>query len=314
MMYDVLIIGAGPAGLTAAIYASRARLKTLLIESFTTPGQAVITADVENYPGFPEGINGFVLIEKLKKQAIKFGAEFKTGSVKGLKECGEEGKKAWCVVLENESITSLSVIIASGASPRKLGIPGEDKFRGKGVSYCAVCDAAFFKDKNIAVVGGGDAAVEEALFLTGFASRITLIHRRDRLRATKILQERAFANKKIEFIWDSIPTEVLGKEKLKAVKIKNSKTGEKKEIFCEGFFIFAGYIPNTAFLKDGVKLDKDGYIITDDDMKTQEAGIFACGDARKKLLRQIVTATGDGATAAFSARMYVEELKGIAYK
>ncbi|MGB2706264.1 MAG: thioredoxin-disulfide reductase [Candidatus Omnitrophota bacterium] len=314
MIYDVVIIGAGPAGLTAAIYASRARLKTLVVESFTTPGQAVTTAGIENYPGFPEGLSGFELIERFKKQAVKFGTEFKTDNVKGLKECKEEGKKAWRVKLDTESIVSLSVIIASGASPKKLGIPGEDKFRGKGVSFCAVCDAAFFKGKNIAVVGGGDTALEEALFLSGFAAKVTLIHRRDRLRATKILQERAFANKKIEFIWNSIPAEVLGKEKVKAVKIKNTKSGEEKEIPCEGFFIFAGYEPNTAFLKGVVELDKNGYIVSDDDMKTQEDGIFASGDARKKLLRQIVTATGDGATAAHSARMYVEELKGIAYK
>lgn len=277
------------------------------------PGQAVTTADIENYPGFPEGLGGFELIENFKKQAVKFGTEFKTGNVKLLKECREGGKKAWRVELNNESIISLSVIIASGASPKKLGIPGEDKFRGRGVSYCAVCDAAFFKGKDIAVIGGGDTAVEETLFLTKFAKKVMLIHRRSRLRATKILQERAFANKKIEFIWDSVPLEVLGNEKVKTVKIKNAKTAEKKEIPCEGLFVFAGYAPNTAFLKGVVKLDKDGYIVADCDMKTSKEGVFASGDARKKLLRQVITAAGDGATAAFSARMYVEDLKGVAY-
>lgn len=309
MTYDTVIIGGGPAGLVAAIYASRARLKTLLIESASVTGQAVTTSDIENYPGFPEGLNGFELIERFKKQAEKFGAEFKTGNVKSVKE----EKNAWQVVLDKGSITSLSVIIAAGSRPRKLAVPGEEKFRGKGVSYCAVCDAAFFKNKDIVLVGGGDSAIEEALFLTKFARKITLVHRRDRLRATKILQEKASANKKIKFIWSSKITEILGDEKVKSVKIENAKTGEKKEISCGGVFIFVGYVPNTGFLKNTVKLDENGYIITDDNMKTSKEGIFASGDARKKLLRQIVTAAADGATAAVSARMYVEELKGEQY-
>jgi thioredoxin reductase (NADPH) len=312
-VYDVIIIGGGPAGLTAAIYASRARLKTLLVESITLPGQAVITSDIENYPGFPKVLSGFDLMNKFKKQAEKFGAEFKTGDVKDIKKCKKEAKKAWEVDLGEEKISSLSVIVASGARPKKLGIAGEDNFRGKGLSYCAVCDAAFFKGKNVALIGGGDTAIEEALFLTKFADKVTVIHRRDRLRATKILEERAFADKKIEFIWDSVATQVVGEKRVKALKIKNLKTGEEKDFPCEGIFVFVGYAPNTGFLKGEVVLDGNGYVIADEDMKTSAKGVFAAGDARKKLLRQVVTATGDGATAAFSARLYVEELKGVQY-
>ena len=314
MQYDITIIGAGPAGLTAAIYASRARLKTLLIESYTVPGQAVITAYIENYPGFPEGINGFELIEKLKKQAKNFGTEFKTGDVKTIKPSRRGQKNGWQVALEDGAFESLSVILATGASPRKMGAPGEDRLRGKGVSYCAVCDAALFKNKNVAIIGGGDTAAEEALFLAKFANKVTLIHRRNRLRATKILEERTFANKKIEFIWNSVVSEIKGEGKVEALKLKNLENKKETNFPCDGVFVLIGYVPNTGFLKGTLKLDKEGYIIADDNMKTSKNGIFTCGDARKKLLRQIVTAAGDGATAAYSARMYVEELKGIAYK
>ena len=314
MKNDVVIIGQGPAGLTAAIYASRARLKTLVVGSFKPPSQAAITGDIENYPGFPETISGFDLMERLKKQAKEFSAEFKTSDAANIKETESEGKKAWQIELANESIITLSVIIATGASPKKLGISGEDKLRGKGVSYCAVCDGALFKEKHVAVIGGGDTAVEEALFLAKFAKKVTLIHRKDRLRATKILQERALANKKIEFIWNSVVNEILGETSVKALKLKNLKDKKESEFPCDGAFIFVGYTPNTGFLKDLLKTDREGYIIADDDMKTSKMGIFVCGDARKKLLRQVVTACGDGATAAFSARLYVEELKGIAYK
>lgn len=313
MMYDVVIIGGGPSGLTAAIYASRARLKTLLIESVSIPGQAITTSDIENYPGFPDGLNGFELVDRFKKQAGKFGAEFKTGNVKNIKQSKKKDKNTWQIEFDEGLATSLSVIVATGARPKKLGVPGEDTLCGKGVSYCAVCDATFFKNKNIAVLGGGDTAVEEALFLTKFANKVTLIHRKNRLRATKILQERALANKKIEFMWDSVVNEILGNDKVKALKIKNLKTGRATDFPSEGIFIFVGYAPNTDFLKGVIKLDRAGYIITDGDMKTTKEGIFACGDARKKTLRQIVTACGDGATAAFSAGTYVEELKGTAY-
>lgn len=314
MDYDVIIIGGGAAGLTAALYASRARLKTLLIESLSVPGQAIITDCIENYPGFPDGINGFELIDKFKKQTERFGTVFKVAHVKKIGECRIEDCNGWRIEAEKETYTSLSLIIASGARLKKLGVPGEDKLQGKGVSYCATCDGALYKDKDIVVVGGGDTAVEEALFLTRFGKKVTLIHRRDRLRATKVLQERVFANKKMEFVWESKAIEILGKDRVSAVKVKNIKTGKDIDIACNGVFIFVGYLPNTDLVKGILKLDKKDYIVTDDNMSTSRQGIFACGDCRQKLLRQVVTACGDGATAAFAAQQYVEGLKGIAYK
>lgn len=306
MDYDVIIIGGGPSGLTAGIYTSRARLKTLLIESFSIPGQAVTADHIENYPGFPDGISGFELIEKFKKQAEKFGTEFIAGEVKDVKEYKEGSKAGWKIEIEDKSYTALSVIIATGASPKKLNLPGEDKLKAKGVSYCATCDGALFKDKEVVVAGGGDTALEEALFLTRFVKKVTVIHRRDALRATKILQERAFSNKKIGFIWNSLISEILGDSKVRGVKLKNVKTGSTTDFPCDGVFIFVGYTPNTGFLKDLVQLDQDGYIITDDNCTTSKIGIFACGDCRKKLLRQVVTACGDGATAAFACQHYLE--------
>lgn len=302
MNYDVIIIGGGPAGLTAGIYASRARLKTLLIESFSVPCQAVTTDHIENYPGFPEGVNGFELIEKFKKQAEKFGTEFIAGEVKSIKE----NNPGWQVITEDKSYIARSVIIASGASPKKLNIPGEDKFRGRGVSYCATCDGALFKNKEVVVAGGGDTALEEALFLTRFVRKVIVVHRRNALRGTKILQERALSNKKIEFIWDAVISEILGATKVSGVKVKNVKTGVEKDLSCDGVFIFVGYTPNIVFLKDLLVLDESGYIIAEDNCRASKPGIFACGDCRKKLLRQVVTACGDGATAAFSCQHYLE--------
>ena len=310
MDYDVIIIGGGPAGLTAAIYTSRARLKTLVIESYSVPGQAIITDSIENFPGFPEGINGFELVEKFKKQAEKFGAELIVKNVEKI----EQLQDGWRIKAEDKTYTTLSIIIATGAHPRKLDVPGEHKFTGKGVSYCATCDGALYRDKHVVVIGGGDTAIDEALFLTKFAKKVTLIHRRDRLRATKILQERASANKKMEFMWESKAIEILGKDKVEGVKIKNINTKKDTDLLCDGVFVFVGYEPNTDLLKGLLKLDKKSYILTDDDMNTSKKGIFSCGDCRKKLLRQVVTACGDGATAAFSAQQYVEKLKGTAYE
>jgi thioredoxin reductase (NADPH) len=307
-VYDVIIIGGGPAGLTAAIYTSRSRMRTLVVESFSVPGQAVITTEVENYPGFPEVLDGFGLIERFKKQATNFGTEYKVVDVERITEHKEKDARHFRVESKNESFHASCVIIATGARPKTLGVPGEEKLRGKGVSYCAVCDAALFKEKEVAVIGGGDTAIEEALFLSKFASKITVVHRRDALRATKILQERAVANKKIDFAWNAIVKEIAGGERVEAVLVTDVKDGNEKRIACQGVFIFVGYTPNSDFLKGFVKLDKDGYVITDDVLKTSTEGVFACGDIRKKLLRQIVTACGDGATAAFSARLYLENL------
>jgi len=310
MDYDVIIIGGGPAGLTAAIYTSRARLKTLVIESYSVPGQAIITDSIENFPGFPEGINGFELVEKFKKQAEKFGAELIVKNVEKI----EQLQDGWRIKAEDKTYTTLSIIIATGAHPRKLDVPGEHKFTGKGVSYCATCDGALYRDKHVVVIGGGDTAIDEALFLTRFAKKVTLVHRRDRLRATKILQERVLANKKIEFAWESNVIEILGKDKVGGVKIKNIKTKKDTDLSCDGVFVFVGYEPNTVLAKGLLKLDKKSYILADEDMNTSKKGIFACGDCRKKLLRQVVTACGDGATAAFNAQHYVEKLKGTAYE
>jgi len=310
MDYDVIIIGGGPAGLTAAIYTSRARLKTLVIESYSVPGQAIITDSIENFPGFPEGINGFELVEKFKKQAEKFGAELIVKNVEKI----EQLQDGWRIKAEDKTYTTLSIIIATGAHPRKLDVPGEHKFTGKGVSYCATCDGALYRDKHVVVIGGGDTAIDEALFLTRFAKKVTLVHRRDRLRATKILQERVLANKKMEFAWESNVIEILGKDKVGGVKIKNIKTKKDTDLSCDGVFVFVGYEPNTDLAKDLLKLDKKSYILADDDMNTSKKGIFACGDCKKKLLRQVVTACGDGATAAFNAQQYVEKLKGTAYE
>jgi len=304
MDYDVIIIGGGPAGLTASIYASRARIKALLIESFSVVCQAVMTDHIENYPGFPDGVNGFELINKFKKQAEKFGTGFIAAEVKEIKEA----KPGWQIITEDKAYNASSIIIASGASPKSLGVPGEDKFRGRGVSYCGTCDGALFKNKEVVVVGGGDTALEEALFLTRFAKKVTLAHRRNALRGTKILQERVFANKKIEIAWDSIVKEIVGVSKVAAVKIKNVKTGVVTDFACDGVFIFVGYTPNTGFLKGVAPLDENGYIIADDNCLTSKLGMFACGDCRKKLLRQVVTAAGDGATAAFACQRYLETI------
>ncbi len=304
MDYDVIIIGGGPAGLTAGIYASRARIKTLLIESFSVVCQAVMTDHIENYPGFPDGVNGFELIDKFKKQAEKFGTEFIAAEVKEIKEA----KPGWQIITEDKTYTASSIIIASGASPKRLDIPGEDKFRGKGVSYCGTCDGALFKNKEVVVVGGGDTALEEALFLTRFVKKAAVIHRRNALRGTKILQERVFADKKIEFVWDSVVTEITGAGRVASVKIRNVKTNAVTNFSCDGVFIFVGYTPNTGFLKGVVPLDEAGYIISDDNCLTSKPGIFAAGDCRKKLLRQVVTACGEGATAAFACQHYLEAI------
>ena len=311
IIYDAIIIGGGPAGLTAGIYLDRARMNTLLIEKALPGGQAILTEIIENYPGFPLGIAGPELMQKMEEQAVRFGLKIEYGETVEVKIKEDKVK---IVKINNKEYKTLAIILASGAEASKLGVPGEEELRGRGVSYCATCDAPFFKDQKIVVVGGGDTAIEEALYLTKFAQEVTIIHRRDRLRAARILQERVFSNKKINFSWDSVVTKILGKEKVEGILVQNKKTGEEKEISCQGVFVFVGNVPNSKFLNESIKLDLRGYILTDDNMMTSQEGIYACGDVRKKLLRQVVTACGEGATAAFAAQKYIEELKGVSYK
>ncbi|MBI5206799.1 MAG: thioredoxin-disulfide reductase [Candidatus Firestonebacteria bacterium] len=301
-MYDLIIIGGGPAGLTSGLYAARARLDTLLLEK-TSLGGAIITTDkIENYPGFPEGIGGYELMQKIESQARLFGLSTESEIIKEI----ERENNIFKIIGESKTYLAKTLIIASGTTSAKLGIPGEKEYRGKGVSYCATCDALFFKNKPVAVIGGGDAAVEEGIYLTKFANKVYLIHRRDKLRATPILQERAFANHKIEFVFDSIPEYIEGSDYVEKLVFKNIKTGNKKEIQVDGIFLYIGTLPNTVFLKDLLKLDEKGYIITDINMKTEIPGLFAAGDVRAKALRQVSTAVGDGATAAFMAEKYLE--------
>lgn len=301
--YDLVIIGGGPAGLTAGLYAARARLNVILIEKIVPGGQVLITDWIENYPGFPEGISGPDLIQKMTEQVKKFDLNIESNEVISLDLLSEPVKK---IKLSDRTITSHTIIIATGASPKKLGITGEDIFFGKGLSTCATCDAPFFKDKMVAAVGGGDTAVQESIFLTKFVKKVYLIHRRDQLRATKILQERAFANDKIEFIWDSVLTSIDGLANVEKITVKNIKTGDTKELSVDGCFIWTGILPNTNFLKDEVKVDDYGFIIVDSNMQSSVPGVFAAGDVRTTGLRQIVTAAGDAASAVFSAEHYME--------
>ncbi|MDP8298371.1 MAG: thioredoxin-disulfide reductase [Candidatus Tantalella remota] len=310
---DIVIIGGGPAGLTAGIYAARGRMKTVLVESLSVMGQATMTGKIENYPGI-DSVGGYKLINDFKQQGEKFGLVCAQDTVKKIIREEGEGMPFWNVECEGSSYSALAVVIASGAQPKKLDVPGEKEFTGRGISYCAICDAMFFKDKDIVVVGGGDTAVEEAIFLTKFGRKVMIIHRRDRFRATSILKERAVANEKLSFVWDSVVEEVAGGDKVEGVKIRNVKTGATSEIACEGAFIFVGWTPNTDFARGVIDIDDKQCILVDNEMKTSAPGIFAGGDCCHKLLHQIVTACGDGATAVFSAQHYVEELKGVAYK
>ncbi len=301
--YEVAIIGGGPAGLSAGIYTSRARLNSLLIEKGVAGGQILEAELVENFPGFPEGINGTELGQLMHQQATKYGLKTIIAEATGI-ELREEQKVI--KTTEGNFITK-AVIIASGSERRKLGIPGEAKFTGKGVSYCATCDAAFFRDRPVAVVGGSNAAITEALHLTKFASKVTVIHRRDRLRASAIIQEKAFAEPKINFLWNSTVEEIEGENSVRRVKLRQVKTGEKSTLEVAGIFMSIGLKPNTDFLKDLLALDEGGYIITTNRMETNIPGIFAAGDIRQNSARQAITAAGDGATAAIYAEEFLAE-------
>ncbi len=304
MISDVIIIGSGPAGYTAAIYAARANLKTLLISGEQLGGQLTITSEVENFPGFPEGVGGLELMGLMKKQAERFGVEVITGKVQST----ELSDRPFKIKLsDGKEYQAKSLIISSGASAKWLGLPSEERLMGKGVSGCATCDGFFFKDKEVAVVGGGDTAMEEANFLTRFAKKVNLIHRRGEFRASKIMSNRAKENPKIEFILNSVVEEILGEDKVEGLKIKNVETGEEKEIKCDGVFIAIGHHPNVDFLEGRVELDGKGYIkVMPGTTRTNVDGVFAAGDVCDSRYRQAVTAAGMGCMAAKEVEWFLE--------
>jgi thioredoxin reductase (NADPH) len=305
-MYDVIIIGGGPAGLTAGLYNARARLNVLLLERLAPGGQVLTTDSVENYPGFPEPISGFELMDRMKTQAEKFGLKIQSEDVTGL----ELSPKRKAVLTGGGALETKAIILCCGAAWKKLGVEGEDQLIGKGVSFCATCDGPFYRNQEVAVIGGGDTAVEEAIFLTRFVSKVHLVHRRDRLRATKVLQERAMSHEKIEFIWDSVPVKILGEKGVEAIELRNVKTQSVFRKSVQGVFVFIGTLPNTDIVKGLIRLDEAGFVVTDDNMQTSVPGVFAAGDIRSKLFRQISTAVGEGATASFAVEKYLENLAG----
>jgi thioredoxin reductase (NADPH) len=300
--YDIVIIGAGPAGLAGALYAARARRRTLVLERNVTGGQIALTSTIENYPGFDE-VDGFELGQMMQRQAEKYGTEMAYANVTGL-----ERRDALHVIHTTEGdYSAKALIIAGGADYNRLGVPGEEALIGKGVSYCATCDAAFFKDQVVAVVGGGDAAMDEGLFVTRYASKVYVIHRRDELRAGKILQERAFANPKMEFVWNTVVTEVEGTDAVQRLKLRNVVTNEESTLDAAAIFIFIGHHPNTEYLRGYVKMDAGGHLYVNDWMETEVPGLFAAGDVRVNSARQVVSAAGDGATAAIRADHYITD-------
>ena len=299
-----MIIGGGPAGLSAAIYAARGGLKTAVFERAFVGGQITVTEDVENYPGFEEPLTGFELAEKMHTQAERFGAEFFDDEVTAL------GMEGLCKIVETSDGTkhrAKAVIFCTGAHPRRLNVPGEEQYTGRGVSYCATCDGALYKNKILAVVGGGDSAVEEALFLTRFAAKVYIIHRRDELRAQKIIQQRAFKNPKIEMVWDTVVQEIQGDVMVDKLEVYNRKTRDIGYIPVDGVFIYVGILPNNELMESRIDLDEFGFVITDEYMQTNVPGVYTAGDIRHTVLRQVVTATSDGATAAWSAEKWIIE-------
>lgn len=302
-MHDLIIVGAGPAGLTAALYAGRSRLDTLLVEKIVVGGRILMSETIENYPGFPGGILTQELIAGMEAQVKELEVKIINDEITEL-DCQKKIVKGLAGTYESKAI-----IIASGAKPRKLNVPGEEKYTGRGVSYCATCDAPFFKDKKIVIVGGGNAVAEEAIYLSRFAASVSVIHRRQDLRAAQILQEKLQENKKINFILSSIITEIKGSQKVEAVTIRDLSSGKENDFSCEGVFIYIGYEPETIFLKDKLKMDESGLILTDENMITSVEGIFACGDCRKKGLYQVINACGDGAVAADSAYKFIANLR-----
>ncbi|MEX0801170.1 MAG: thioredoxin-disulfide reductase [Dehalococcoidia bacterium] len=298
--YEIVIIGGGPAGLAAGLYAARARRKTALVEKGVIGGQIALTELVENYPGIPS-VNGFDLAETMLKQAESYGTETRYEEVASVEREG----KTWVVRTPEDELVAKAVIITAGADYNKLGVPGEELLTGRGVSYCATCDAAFFKDQHVVVVGGGDAAMDEGLFTTRHVGKVTVVHRRDTLRASAILQERAFANPKMEFIWNTVVEEILGEKEVTGVRLRNVETGKESTLDVGAVFVFIGQHPNTDFLKGLVEMDKGGHILVNEWMETGLPGLYAAGDARQNSARQVVSSAGDGATAAIAAEHYI---------
>jgi thioredoxin reductase (NADPH) len=301
---DVIIIGSGPAGLTAAVYTARANLHPIVIEGVGAGGQLMLTTDVENYPGFPDGILGPELMLKFREQAQRFGTEFLTADVDRV----DFSERPFGVWVGNTELRAQSVIISTGAKARMLGLPSEDRLLGHGVSTCATCDGFFFRHKPLAIVGGGDSAIEEALFLTKFATSVTVIHRRDELRASKIMQDRAFANDKIEFLWNSVVDDVVGDSKVESLVLRDTETGETSSLEVDGLFVAIGHDPNTALFVGQLEMDADGYLVTDaDSTRTTVEGVFAAGDVQDHVYRQAITAAGSGCMAAMEAERWLSE-------
>jgi thioredoxin reductase (NADPH) len=308
-MEKVIIIGSGPAGLAAAVYTGRAQLDPLLIAGPALGGQVAISSEIGNYPGFPEDVEGAELAQLMQKQAERFGTRVEMDIVTGV----DLSNRPFRVMTYGGELETQALIVASGASPRKLGVPGEAEFSGRGVSYCATCDGFFYMGKEIAMIGGEDAAVEEAMFLTRFASKVTVIHRRDQLRAEKLLQERAFRNEKIEFLWDSVETEIVGENLTTGLKVRNVKTDEESLVPVQGVFVAIGYVPNTDFLKGQLEMTESGYIVVDDDQRTNVEGVWAAGDVADWTYRQIATSVGAGCKAALQAEHYIAKLEDRVY-
>ena len=308
MHYDIIINGSGPAGLAAGLYAARGQMRTLILEKGGFGGQIATSWEVENYPGAPADTTGPSLTERMREQCVDFGVEFQTEEFKYFEKTGQTFE----VTTSSTVYQTKAIIVATGAQPKLLGCPGELEFRGLGDSYCATCDANFFRNLEIAVVGGGDTAIEEAIYLTKFASKVTVIHRRDKLRAAKVLQERAMENEKIRFVWDSVVEEIKGDGLVQSIVVKNVKDGALTEIPVQGVFVYVGQIPHTQYFVGTLEKDARDYLITDEDMCTNIPGVFAAGDVRRKSLRQVVTAAGDGAIAAVSAIKYIEDYSEVA--
>jgi thioredoxin reductase (NADPH) len=303
-MHEVIILGSGPAGLTAGVYAARAHLKPLIVDGHEPGGQLTLTTMVENFPGFPEGLMGPDLIRSMRQQAERFGAVYRQGTA----TAADLSLRPFRITIDATTEECRSLIIATGASAKMLGLPSERSLMGHGVSTCATCDGFFFQDQQVMVVGGGDSALEEALFLTKFAKRVTVIHRRDKLRASKIMQEKAFANPKIVFLWDSVPEEILdpGQQKVTTVRVRNVKTGAITEQAMDGVFVAIGHTPNTALFRGAIEMDAVGYIKTHEGTKTSIPGVFAAGDVQDHVYRQAITAAGSGCMAAIDAERFLE--------